>query len=358
MGAPATKSHSKMREKMKAKMRAKTSSLPMPHKNKQAVPVAPKKISAQIGSLMLDLEKKGQSDKKSHTDKNDAQAIQPETQQYISKLESKIADMSKSVDGLTHQVHELEEAEYARTHEKKSSAPTSNGIGPLTSMTKPTKVTATKAAEPTKVTATKAKSNSHLEEEQEEVHENDDEEKDEKDEDEEVADADEQDNASEDEKDESSQDQKEQLQDAEEDESDNSEADEEEKDEDGKKKTMMTRTRRRSMPRRSPSMMTKPTKRNRMRRKRGIWTPSVAICPATLSPACSEARKILTRPPASRKTRTVKPTPATRTSDRITISFLIESLNHVPLISDRTAVLLWRAAPRKVYHAGITRLFW
>merc|ERR1712226_1770698 len=211
MGAPATKSHSKMREKMKAKMRAKTSSLPMPHKNKQAVPVAPKKISAQIGSLMLDLEKKGQSDKKSHTDKNDAQAIQPETQQYISKLESKIADISKSVDGLTHQVHELEEAEYARTHEKKSSAPTSNGIGPLTSMTKPTKVTATKAAEPTKVTATKAKSNSHLEEEQEEVHENDDEEKDE-----------------------SSQDQKEQLQDAEEDESDNSEADEEEKDEDGK----------------------------------------------------------------------------------------------------------------------------
>merc|ERR1712076_177920 len=151
----------------------------MPRKNKQAVPVAPKKISAQIGSLMLDLEKKGQSDKKSHTDKNDAQAIQPETQQYISKLESKIADMSKSVDGLTHQVHELEEAEYARTHEKKSSAPTSNGIGPLTSMTKPTKVTATKAAEPTKVTATKAKSNSHLEEEQEEVHENDDEEKDE-----------------------------------------------------------------------------------------------------------------------------------------------------------------------------------
>merc|ERR1712226_1313296 len=229
--APATKSHSKMREKMKAKMRAKTSSLPMPHKNKQAVPVAPKKISAQIGSLMLDLEKKGQSDKKSHTDKNDAQAIQPETQQYISKLESKIADMSKSVDGLTHQVHELEEAEYARTHEKKSSAPTSNGIGPLTSMTKPTKVTATKAAEPTKVTATKAKSNSHLEEEQEEVHENDDEEKDEKDEDEEVSDADEQDNASGDEKDESSQDQKEQLQDAEEDESDNSEADEDGKDE-------------------------------------------------------------------------------------------------------------------------------
>lgn len=148
--APTPKSHNKMRENMKAKMRAKTSSLPMPHKNKApATATAPKKISAQIGSLMLDLEKKGKAEKG---------VMQPEAQEYVKQLEKKVAEMSKSVDGLTHQVHELEEAEYARTHEKKTNAPTSSGIGPLNSMTKPVAKTVPKPA---------AKTVPHLEEESE-----------------------------------------------------------------------------------------------------------------------------------------------------------------------------------------------
>jgi len=156
--APAPKSHNKMRENMKAKMRAKTNSLPMPHKNKApATATAPKKISAQIGSLMLDLEKKGKAEKG---------VMQPEAQEYVKQLEKKVAEMSKSVDGLTHQVHELEEAEYARTHEKKTNAPTSSGIGPLNSMTKPVAKTVPKPAAKT-VPKPAAKTAPHLEEESE-----------------------------------------------------------------------------------------------------------------------------------------------------------------------------------------------
>merc|ERR1711965_254648 len=127
---PVHKSHQKMREASKKKMKAKTTSMPSAEKQIKVELPKKSKLKAQIGSLMVDLEKSQMAKKAA------SQSLQTSSPGETKNVEKKLEDMAKQIASLTHQVKELEEEEYAHAHKKKISGPQSS-VGGLKAMTVP-----------------------------------------------------------------------------------------------------------------------------------------------------------------------------------------------------------------------------